>query len=179
MMPQDILDFWFSEETKSYWFAKSDEFDNKIREKFFTTWQEAAAGELFAWRKTLEGRLAEIIVLDQFSRNLHRNSPLAFSQDSMAVVLSQEIYQQDNFSELPENQRKFALMPLMHSESRKIHEGVMELFKKYTDSITVEFEARHKAIIDRFGRYPYRNTILNRTSTLKEIDFLKEPNSGF
>ena len=110
MMPQDILDFWFSEETKSYWFAKSDEFDNKIREKFFT------------WRKTLEGRLAEIIVLDQFSRNLHRNSPLAFSQDSMAVVLSQEIYQQDNFSELPENQRKFALMPLMHSESRKIHE---------------------------------------------------------
>ena len=98
MNAQQILDFWFSPESEPYWFAKSDAFDAQIRTQFFTHWQQAAAGELYAWRDTLAGRLAEIIILDQFSRNLHRGSPLAFAQDGMALILAQEAIQQKDFA---------------------------------------------------------------------------------
>lgn len=107
MTPQDILTFWFSAESEPYWFAKSDAFDANIRAQFLAVWQQAAAGELYPWRATLKGRLAEIIVLDQFSRNLHRGSPLAFAQDGMALVLAQEAMQQDGFAAMPMLERKF------------------------------------------------------------------------
>lgn len=174
-----VLDFWFNEENKPYWFKKSQAFDDKIKEKFWNTLLAAKAGELVVWRDSAEGYLAEIIVLDQFSRNLYRNSPKAFDQDGMALILAQEIIKREDYKQLPTEQRKFAIMPFMHSESKKIHEQGLPLFEALNDDYTLDFEIRHKEIIDRFGRYPHRNEVLGRESTAEEIEFLKQPNSSF
>lgn len=176
---QQVLDFWFSEETKPFWFAKSDEFDAKIRSQFFDVWQQACQSELNHWRDNVHGRLAEIIVLDQFSRNLNRNSPLAFSQDNMAIALAQEAVQQPEFVTMTVRERHFMLMPLMHSESKVIHAQAVPLFEQFGPEESVDFELKHKVIIDRFGRYPHRNEVLGRESSPEEIAFLKEPNSSF
>lgn len=177
MTAQHVLDFWFSQ--PEHWFAKSDAFDDAIRTQFAGLWQQAAQGELSAWRDTLQGRLAEIIVLDQFSRNLHRGSPLAFAQDGMGVVLTQEALRDRGFADLSLHERQFMLLPLMHSESRVIHEQAVPLFAQYTNENILDFEIRHKAIIDRFGRYPHRNAALGRQSTAEETAFLQEPGSSF
>ena len=100
MTPKSVIDFWFDEANRPFWFDKSGEFDQTIRSRFAGLWQQAARAELYEWRATLEGRLAEIIVLDQFSRNLFRNSPQAFACDAMAQVLAQEAAKQPGFAEL-------------------------------------------------------------------------------
>lgn len=179
MSYQAVLDFWFSEETKPFWFAKSEEFDRQIRDQFYELWQQAAQSELSHWRETVYGRLAEIIVLDQFSRNLHRNSPLAFAQDNMAVALTQEAIKQPEFKTMTERERHFMLMPLMHSESKLIHEQAVVLFEQFCSEESVDFELKHKVIIDRFGCYPHRNAVLGRESSAEEIEFLTQPGSSF
>nr|WP_314739487.1 DUF924 family protein [uncultured Haemophilus sp.] len=179
MYYQQVLDFWFNEETKPFWFAKSDEFDAQIRAQFFDIWQQACQSKLNHWHDTVHGRLAEIIVLDQFSRNLNRNSPLAFSQDNMEIALAQEAVKQPEFANMTVRERHFMLMPLMHSESRVIHAQAVPLFEQFGPEESVDFELKHKVIIDRFGRYPHRNEVLGRASTPEEIAFLKELNSSF
>lgn len=179
MTPQTVLDFWFTEENHPFQFARNNGFDAQIRAQFFDIWQQAARGELSHWRDTLQGRLAEIIILDQFSRNLYRDNPLAFAQDGMALILAQEAIQQKDFAQMEMIQRKFMLMPFMHSESAAMHEWATALFAQYSDALTIDFEAKHKAIIDRFGRYPHRNEILGRKSSAEEITFLQQPDSAF
>lgn len=174
-----VLDFWFDDRTKPFWFANSDEFDNTLKAQFSAVLEQANRGELANWRATIKGRLAEIIVLDQFSRNIYRDTPQAFAQDGMALVLSQEIVKQVGFADLNQDERNFALMPMMHSESIKIHEIALPLFEKYASQDTLDFEIKHKAIIDEFGRYPHRNAILGRPSNDEEIEFLKLSNSSF
>lgn len=176
---QQILDFWFSEKTQPLWFVKSDEFDQLIHKNFAEIHQQAAQAELWKWRETAEGRLAEIIVLDQFSRNLFRDSVTAFTQDSLALALAQEAIQQGLDQNLPEDYRKFLYMPFMHSESKIIHEQALKLFKDLGNPINLDFEIKHKVIIDQFGRYPHRNQILGRESTAEEVVFLTQPNSSF
>lgn len=177
-MLEKILVFWFDEIDPNQWRCFDPSFDDLLRRRFLSLLQQAAAGELFTWREKARGRLAEIIVLDQFSRNIHRNTPLAFAQDPAALVLAQEAVAAGVMSELGEEERSFLLMPYMHSESRTIHIQAEVLFKRYAPS-RYEPELRHKAIIDRFGRYPHRNEILNRVSTSEEIEFLKLPGSRF
>lgn len=179
MTPQTILDFWFSDTTKPYWFAKSETFDRQLSERFGETLKQAAAGELYTWRTSLKGRLAEIIVLDQFSRNIYRDTPQAFAQDAMALALAQEAVSQAGFSQMPAHERHFILMPYMHSESALIHEHSLPLFRALNNKNTLDFELRHQAIIQRFGRYPHRNAILGRTSTDEELAFLQEEGSSF
>ncbi|VEH68698.1 Uncharacterized protein conserved in bacteria [Rodentibacter pneumotropicus] len=127
----------------------------------------------------MHGRLAEIIVLDQFSRNLHRDSPLAFAQDNMAIALAQEAIKQPEFKNMTVRERHFMLMPLMHSESKVIHEQAVPLFEQFGPEESVDFELKHKVIIDRFGRYPHRNAVLGRESSSEEIEFLTQPGSSF
>ena len=127
----------------------------------------------------MRGRLAEIIVLDQFSRNLFRDSPAAFAQDLAAVCLAQEAVRLPVFAAMKEEERHFILMPLMHSESRAIHTQAAALFERYTSESASDFELRHKAVIDRFGRYPHRNAVLGRESTAEEQDFLSRSGSSF
>ena len=174
-----VLAFWFDPKHQPLWFKQDDAFDQIIYEKFSDLHQQARQAELWSWRKTIEGRLAEIIILDQFSRNLFRNTPNAFAQDAMALTLAQEAITLGLDQQLPQEQRAFLYMPFMHSESQQIHEYAVELFTDLGNPQNLEFEYQHKAIIDRFGRYPHRNTALGRTSTAEELQFLTQPNSHF
>ena len=179
MNAEHILKFWFEELEPRDWFRKSDELDDTIRRRFADTHQQAAAGELFGWRSSALGRLAEVIVLDQFSRNLFRNDPKAFAQDAQALTLAQEAVAQGLDQALSTSQKAFLYMPYMHSESVVIHEEALRLFAQPGLEDNLRFEHRHKAIIDRFGRYPHRNAALGRDSTREERDFLQQPGSGF
>lgn len=175
---QQVLDFWYGVEPVM-WFKKDSDFDNQIRSTFYATWQQAAAAELSAWRQTIEGRLAEIIVLDQFSRNLFRDQPHAFAQDGMALILSQEALRHCDYLELPKDYAKFLIMPFMHSESKAIQAQSVKLFNDLGDASSLDYAEQHKAIIDEFGRYPHRNKVLGRESTEEEKAFLKQPGSSF
>lgn len=176
---KQVLDFWFDPENKEFWFSKSDEFDLELEEKFGHTLQQAMQCELWTWRETAEGRLAEIIVLDQFSRNLFRDHPASFAQDPLALSLAQEAVRLDLDQQLAPDQRCFMYMPFMHSESKIIHAQALQLFEALGNPINLDFELKHKTIIDRFGRYPHRNQILERDSTPEEVEFLTQPNSSF
>jgi uncharacterized protein (DUF924 family) len=178
-MHTEVLTFWFKEIEAKLWFASDKNFDDLIRQRFHGVMQQAAAGELYSWRLTAEGRLAEIIVLDQFSRNVYRNTPQAFAQDPMALVLAQEAIASGALNVLDPTQRSFLLLPYMHSESRQIHVVAEALYKDFAPAGNLDFELRHKTIIDRFGRYPHRNEILGRTSTPEEVEFLTQPLSRF
>lgn len=179
MQAQDILDFWFKQTTPAQWFGKDDAFDLLIQQRFAELHQQASAGELFTWRSSAEGRLAEIIVLDQFSRNLYRDNPHAFAQDAMALVLAQEAIALGLDQQLDQTKRSFLYLPYMHSESKLIHEQALHLYTELGAEMNLKFEKMHKAIIDQFGRYPHRNAVLGRTSTAEEIAFLQQPNSSF
>lgn len=176
---QSVLDFWFDDATRPFWFTKSDDFDRVINERFGGLIEKAGMGELWEWRTDSYGRLAEIIVLDQFARNVHRGTPKAFLYDNVALVLAQEAINRPEFADLPTEFQKFTAMPFMHSESLAIHEQAVEIFTKIGDDNTLDFEHKHKVIIERFGRYPHRNEILGRASTKEEVAFLNEPNSSF
>jgi uncharacterized protein (DUF924 family) len=174
-----VLDFWFNELDDARRFAKDPALDAAIGERFGATLQAAIRGELDAWRETPDGRLAEIIVLDQFSRNVWRDTPRAFLQDPQALCLAQAFVRTGLDRSLSPAQRAFAYMPYMHSESRLIHKQAVVLFSQPGLEGSLAFERRHLAIIERFGRYPHRNAILGRVSTPEEIAFLAEPGSSF
>ena len=174
-----IIDFWFKEIEPKFWWKKNSDFDRLIADRFLDIHNAATKCELYVWRAGSLGRLAEVIVLDQFSRNIYRGTPLSFAYDPLALALAQEaINAKANLSLVPD-QKAFLYLPFMHSESSAIHEIAMELFKEPGLESNLEFEIRHKAIIDRFGRFPHRNEILGRQSTEDEISFLKEAGSSF
>ncbi len=179
MQAQDILDFWFSELTPQQHFTKDPALDAHIRQRFAVPLQAAARCELFAWRATPGGRLAEILVLDQFSRNAYRDTPQAFAQDTLALVLAQELVASGLDRSLPIAQRPFAYMPYMHSESRAIQTQSVALFTALGIANNLDFALRHQAIIDRFGRYPHRNQVLGRNSSAEEVAFLGQPGASF
>ena len=179
MHPHTILHFWFAELTPKQHYAKDAALDNAIRTRFGATLEAAARCELFAWRATPEGRLAEILVLDQFSRNVYRDTARAFAQDALALALAQQLVASGQDRSLPLAQRSFAYMPYMHSESALIHAQAALLFSQPGMEDSLRFEQRHQAIIERFGRYPHRNAVLGRASTLEELVFLSEPGSAF
>ena len=176
---QDILHFWFNELTDKQRFAKDPALDAAMRERFGATLEAAARAELYAWRIDAPGRLAEVIVLDQFSRNIYRDTPAAFAQDAQALCLAQEIVALGHDRALPPEQRSFAYMPYMHSESRVIHEVSVQLFNQPGLENNHRFALAHQAIVERFGRYPHRNAILGRPSSPHELDFLMQPGSSF
>ena len=175
----DVLNFWFNELEPKDWFVSSSELDKTITSRFGDLLKSAAQSELFTWRDSPQGRLAEIIVLDQFSRNIYRNTPKAFAQDPLALALAQEAISLGLDQELETKQRSFLYMPFMHSESAIIHQQAVELFNVAGMENNYEFELKHKVIIDRFGRYPHRNDILGRASSPEEVEFLTQPGSSF
>ncbi len=179
MSPADITHFWFTELSPKHHFAKDAALDEAIRTRFGATLEAAAQCELFAWRTTHEGRLAEVLLLDQFSRNVYRGTRQAFAQDALALALAQELVASGQDRSLPLVQRTFAYMPYMHSESALVHKQAVVLFDQSGMEDTLRFEQRHQAIIERFGRYPHRNALLGRVSTPEELVFLSEPGSGF
>ncbi len=179
MESKEILQFWFEEIDSAKWWVKDEDFDNLIRERFLGIHGKANRCELFGWRKWPLGRLAEIIILDQFSRNMFRGKPESFASDPLALALSQEAVANGALDDLPTTEKSFLLMPFMHSESLEVHKVAEDLFRRIGAEGSLEYEIKHRKIIERFGRYPHRNEILGRTSTAEEIEFLKQPGSSF
>ena len=180
----EVLSFWFEELEGKQRFEANDERDEAIRARFGAVHAQASRGELFSWRTTAAGRLAEIVVLDQFSRNICRGHATAFAQDGMALCLAQEVVATAADKALVPSQHMFVYMPYMHSESLAIHDASLPLFEALATegehfAMTLDFEHRHRVIVERFGRYPHRNAILGRVSTPQEEAFLKEPGSSF
>lgn len=178
-MYQEIISFWFEEIDKSQWWKKDKSFDELIKSRFLAIHNKAIKCELFSWRTSSLDRLAEIIVLDQFSRNIYRGKPESFAYDPLALALAQSAIAGGYDLDLSMDQKSFLYMPFMHSESLIIHEEAVVLFTKLGMESTLAFENKHKAIIERFGRYPHRNKILGRASTVEEEDFLSLPGSSF
>lgn len=176
---QAVLAFWFQELSPAQWFKKDTHIDQQIIERFSDVLAKAAACECFEWRRSARGRLAEVIVLDQFSRNIYRDEARSFASDTLALALAQEAVASGADQSISAVERSFLYMPYMHSESAAIHTVALQLFDQPGLESNLEFEKRHKAIIDRFGRYPHRNAVLCRTSTPEEVEFLKQPGSSF
>lgn len=173
MTPEDVLQFWFEQTAPAQWWQADEAFDALIRARFGALHAAAARGELFPWRTSAAGRLAEIVVLDQFSRNIHRGTAGAFACDPLALVLAQEAVARGADRELPPVRRAFLYMPYMHSESLVIHDEALRLFGQPGLEHNLEFEIGHRRVLERFGRYPQRNAALGRESTPEELAFLR------
>ena len=179
-----ILDFWFVETTDEKKFKKDLKFDQVIKDKFFSDYELAIQNKLDDWQDTARGCLALIILLDQFSRNLFRESGKAFEQDEKSKSILLKVIANNFLDEMNENERLFALLPFIHSENISDHKKAYELMEKYLinhsglDKIK-KFWLDHTAAIKKFGRYPHRNKFLNRVSSNDEIEFLKSPNSSW
>jgi uncharacterized protein (DUF924 family) len=192
MTLQDVLDFWFGApgsleagKPRREWFVKKDEFDAVIRDRFGATIDQALAGGLREWdEKGPQGTLARILVLDQFTRNAHRNTPLSFAGDALALAAAKSLVDSGADRELPPLQRAFAYMPFEHAEDAYMQERAVELFGMLAaehpgfDEM-LDYAHRHRGVIARFGRFPHRNEILGRASTPDEIEFLRQPGSRF
>jgi len=192
MTYQDVLDFWFGApgsieagKPRRAWFVKKDDFDATIRTRFGTTIELALAGGLRDWDAAgPQGVLARILVLDQFTRNAHRNTPQSFAGDALALAAARALVDAGADRGLPPLQRAFVYMPFEHAEDATMQERAVELFGVLAaehpgfDEM-LDYAHRHRGVIARFGRFPHRNDILGRASTPDEVEFLRQPGSRF
>ena len=181
---QKILDFWFKESTPKEHWSKNDDYDQKINNLFMDDLDKAIKNDYDIWQDNSKSSLALIILLDQFSRNLFRNDAKSYAQDTKSRLLVTEGIDRGYLDELDLPERLFYLLPLVHSEELQDHLFVQQLgevFLKEHSNYTAIKKSwdDHTKVIKRFGRYPHRNEILKRQSTLEEIAFLKEPNSSW
>lgn len=177
--PEAVLQYWFVALTPQDWWRKDAQLDATIAHRFGTTLDAARRGELSHWRDADSGRLAEVLVLDQFSRHIHRDTALAFAADSMALVLAQEALRQGVAAALEPSRKAFLYMPFMHSESLLMQREALRLFSEPGLEDNLRFARAHYDIIARFQRFPHRNRILGRPSTQEEVAFLRTPGSRF
>lgn len=196
--PEDVLWFWLGDvdgdgladkALTARWWRKDPEFDQEIAAKFEPTWQAIMAGEREAWLAEPHSRLAFVIVLDQFSRNMFRNTPRAFEGDERVLAAVNEGVELGFDRSLHGHERVFFYMPFMHSEDLAMQDRGVELFAALRDSSegrvreavasNVDFAKRHRDIVERWGRFPHRNAVLGRESTPEEREFLKQPGSSF
>ncbi|WP_062270928.1 DUF924 family protein [Endozoicomonas arenosclerae] len=191
---QEVLDFWFEGEPlgdvqMSRWWKKNEAQDRLIENEFGDLPDKVQSGMCDEWLESPEGRLAAIITLDQFPRNIYRGDSKSFYYDALALSLSGEGVKLGQFSQLPELMQAFFVMPFMHSESledqqqciqlfEKILSGAKEHYKPYLAG-SLEFAIKHRDIVARFGRFPHRNLVLGRESTGEELSFLEQPGSSF
>ena len=176
---EEILNFWFIECKPEHWFKKNEDFDQMIKRRFSGVIEDAIEGRLDNWEESETGCLALIIVLDQFTRNVFRDTPRAFAGDERALALSQTCRDKGYLNNPDINRRQFMLMPMMHSENLAVQDAALPLFNNYASEKDYEYAEKHREIIERFGRFPHRNVILGRKSTIEELEFLKQPGSSF
>ena len=181
-----VLEFWFGATpgtSRAEWFRKDEAFDAEIRRRFGELHGRAARRELEAWRESPEPMLALVIVLDQFSRNLYRGDARAFAQDRHARDCAVEAVARGDDLQLLPVQRQFLYLPFEHSEDLRDQEKGVELMRSLESFEptrgVAEWAEKHRVIIERFGRFPHRNAALGRASTPEEIEFLRQPGSGF
>ncbi|MEP7056929.1 MAG: DUF924 family protein [Caldimonas sp.] len=188
---QRVLDFWFGAPgatmhgtTRPEWFRKDPQFDVSIAAHFGALIERGLRGELDGWAATPESALAQVIVLDQFTRNAFRDTPRAFAGDSRALAAAQAMVGARQDEALAPVRRAFVYLPFEHAEGLAMQQESLRLCKRLVDAVpemasSLDYAQRHHAIIQRFGRFPHRNKILGRLSTTEEIGFLKTPGSGF
>jgi uncharacterized protein (DUF924 family) len=192
-----VLNFWFGDlgtgdiipAESTQWFNGGASVDEAIRQQFLETWQQARRGELSVWRADPRGRLALVILLDQFSRHLGRGTAEAFAQDSLALAIVRDGVARGDDLTLFALERAFYYLPFEHSESLADQEVSIRLYTKLAEDApaslkeyvadNLKYALRHHEIILRFGRFPHRNEILGRESTEAERAFLTEPMSSF
>ncbi len=179
MTPADILDFWFSDEAVPLHFRVMPEFDAAVSRRFCSLHERAAKGRLASWTATSQGALGLIILLDQFSRNMFRQTPRAFATDAQACEISRKAIKAGFDKLLLRDHAVFMYMPFMHSEDLSTQEVSVDLYTGLGVAESLRFAKAHRDIIARFGRFPHRNNILNRESTVSEAEFLRQPNSSF
>ncbi|MCH9807080.1 MAG: DUF924 domain-containing protein [Alphaproteobacteria bacterium] len=176
---RDVLSFWFDELAPSDWFGKRNGVDEKIRRRFLPLYDRLAEHASKQQPVSAKHALATIIVLDQFPRNLFRESPKAFATDEAALALAKAAITSGLDTELSVQERQFLYMPYQHAESSSAQVRSIELYTSLGVPSILSFAVRHKEIIDRFGRFPHRNEILGRASTQEELEFLNRPDSSF
>ncbi len=189
MKPSEVLDFWFGPQgdpdfgkTRTLWFTKSDATDELLRDRFGSTVEAALSGGLDAWALTPPGALASILVLDQFTRNIYRDTPRSFAGDGQALRLASNLVDRNHDRLLAPVERWFAYMPFEHSEFLNDQLESVRLFQQLAQEGLQEplaWAIKHCEVIERFGRFPHRNSILGRESTAEETEFLKEQGSRF
>jgi uncharacterized protein (DUF924 family) len=197
-MSEDVLTFWFGTldangcadaSHAERWWKKNLAFDDELRQRFGPLHEAVANGDHDDWLKAPRGRLAYVIVLDQFSRNMFRDSPRMYAYDDLALAAARNGVVADADKELRHDERIFLYMPFQHSEDLADQELAVALFERMTEGLTGEalkraqdnagYAKRHRDIVKRFGRFPHRNRILGRATTQEEAQFLTEPNSSF
>jgi len=176
----EVLAFWFAETLPRHWFGKDLAFDALLRQRFLELSERAIAGDLDAWSAAPTGALALVLLLDQFPRQIWRDTARAFAGDPQALDLSQRATALGWLEmEAEPARRQFWLMPMMHSEELAVQEAAQPLFERFCDPRTADFARRHRDVIARFGRFPHRNTALGRVSSAEELAFLQTPGSRF
>ena len=179
---ETVLQFWFEEHGREDWFKKSDEFDEKIRDRFLSGYEQAAAGGLDDWRQSPLGCVALCLVLDQFPRNLFRDDPRSYATDAAALAVTGLALDRgfDRDAALTGVHRLFLYLPLEHSEDLADQRRCVALIReRIGDPDFIDYAERHLRIVERFGRFPHRNAVLGRTSTPEEVAFLEQPGSSF
>ena len=171
-MFQEIVEFWFSDEVSKLWYRSTPEFDQLLTDRYEEIWQQASRGELDHWMDTAAGCLALAIVLDQFPLNMYRNSALSFSTEAKSREVAKIAIEQGFDKSMPVEQCSFLYMPFMHSESIEDQDLALQLFEKPGMEGNLRFAHHHRAIIEKFGRFPHRNEALGRDSSAAEIEYL-------
>ena len=173
--PADIIDYWFSEKSKQFWFASTQSVDKEITSRYESVWEKAASGGLSSWGETADGSVALIIILDQFPLNMFRGKAKGFKTESMAVEVALNAIDNGFDEEMDNEKLLFLFMPLMHSENLDHQNLQVYLFEKY--NFNLEFSKHHRDLVKKFGRFPHRNEILGRMSTMEELDYLLSDNA--
>jgi uncharacterized protein (DUF924 family) len=186
---REVLDFWFGGDAergrmREAWFRKSDAFDREIEQRFGALVDRALEGELAGWAGTAEGALAQIVVLDQFTRNIHRGTAKAFAGDAQALPAAQALLASGQDAALLPSQRLFAYLPLEHAEDLQVQDESVRLFGLLQQASPdakglFDYALKHREVIARFGRFPHRNAALGRESTAEERRYIEQPGSGF
>jgi uncharacterized protein (DUF924 family) len=174
-----VLDFWFGELAPEQHFAKDDAVDAAIRTRFSRLHDLLMASGAAGWRDRRDNLLAAVIVLDQFSRNIHRGSGKAYSADTLALSLTLEAIGKHWDEELPAERAAFLYLPLMHAEDAEAQRLCLRKFTALGQPENLRFAMEHAVVIEQFGRFPSRNAALGRTSTAAELEYLERPDAGW
>lgn len=176
----EILNFWFEELSPKDHFVKNAELDSQIKRRFIKTHFSLSNVSIKDnWRNSADEILARIIVLDQFPRNIFRDTPHSFATDQLALTEAKYMVEQGMDKSIENDRVPFVYMPYMHSENMDDQQKCIELFEKSGHKRNHEFAVKHAAIIEKYGRFPHRNKVIGRTSTEEEVEYLSNPGAGF
>jgi len=173
LTPETILEYWYSEKIKPLWFNSNPEFDQEIKSNYENIWIEVLRGEHISWSESAEGCLALAIILDQFPLNMFRGEVKSFSSEAMAIKIAKKAVEHGFDKEIDKDKVSFLYMPLMHSENIDDQNMSVRLFEEAGLEENAKFANHHRTIVEKYGRFPHRNEILNRESTEEECNYLK------